>query len=468
MVRQAPKRPPVSEAVGRWAKDASLRASGAMFSLLAAALALALLSYSVSDPSWSTATAREATNWMGPDGAAAADVVLQMIGIGCVVLIAPVAMWGAWLAWRGMPERTPLAGWVRLYGAPVAALLIAGFASALPAPASWPFMTGLGGVLGDGVASALTSAAAAIGAPSPRGLAAAFALCLGAPLAMFAIGVRRRDLREGAAGARRFWAMLTNGAERAVAWRAERLATAGGEDRSLLSAALRAADRPLEADEDISADEPVAASFIVERPAPAATDDDRPKRQILRNEDQPKPQSAREKREAQAKFKFLSGGAYELPPLSLLAKPKEQAGPTVSDEALEQNARLLEGVLSDFGVRGEIINVRPGPVVTLYELEPAAGVKSSRVIGLADDIARSMSAVAARVAVVPGRNVIGIELPNLDRETVYLRESLSEPDYEQSPGGLALALGKSIGGEPVVADLARMPHLLIAGTTGSG
>jgi S-DNA-T family DNA segregation ATPase FtsK/SpoIIIE len=140
----------------------------------------------------------------------------------------------------------------------------------------------------------------------------------------------------------------------------------------------------------------------------------------------------------------------------------------ISDEALEQNARMLENVLGDFGVRGEIINVRPGPVVTLYELEPAAGVKSSRVIGLADDIARSMSAVAARVAVVPGRNVIGIELPNQDREMVFLRELLGATEYENSRGDLTLGLGKSIGGEPVFADLARMPHLLIAGTTGSG
>ena len=129
---------------------------------------------------------------------------------------------------------------------------------------------------------------------------------------------------------------------------------------------------------------------------------------------------------------------------------------------------MLENVLSDFNVRGEIINVRPGPVVTLYELEPAAGVKSSRVIGLADDIARSMSAVACRVAVVPGRNVIGIELPNQDREMVFLRELLGAGEYENSRGDLTLALGKGIGGEPVFADLARMPHLLIAGTTGSG
>ncbi len=151
----------------------------------------------------------------------------------------------------------------------------------------------------------------------------------------------------------------------------------------------------------------------------------------------------------------------------MLAEPKKTAS-KISDDALEQNARLLEGVLDDFGVKGEIINVRPGPVVTLYELEPAPGVKSSRVIGLADDIARSMSAISARVAVVQGRNAIGVELPNQRRETVYLREMLASQDFETSKHKLAIALGKTIGGEPVIVDLAKMPHLLVAGTTGSG
>jgi S-DNA-T family DNA segregation ATPase FtsK/SpoIIIE len=160
--------------------------------------------------------------------------------------------------------------------------------------------------------------------------------------------------------------------------------------------------------------------------------------------------------------------AWEYPPLSLLAEPRKQGGTAISPEALEANARLLEGVLEDFGVRGEIIHVRPGPVVTLYELEPAPGIKSSRVIGLADDIARSMSALSARVAVVPGRNVIGIELPNQKRETVYFRELIGSEDFETSKFKLALCLGKTIGGEPVIAELAKMPHLLVAGTTGSG
>ena len=161
-------------------------------------------------------------------------------------------------------------------------------------------------------------------------------------------------------------------------------------------------------------------------------------------------------------------GGYMLPPLDLLATPKTTGRATLSPQALQDNATALEGVLGDFGVRGEIINARPGPVVTLYELEPAPGIKSSRVIGLADDIARSMSALSARVAVVAGRNAIGIELPNPTREKVYLREQLASADYVDSNAKLPLCLGKTIGGEPVIVDLSRMPHLLIAGTTGSG
>lgn len=183
----------------------------------------------------------------------------------------------------------------------------------------------------------------------------------------------------------------------------------------------------------------------------------------------PRPaQGQRQFREAQPSFLDEQDG-FELPALSLLAEPKHKGpSPEHAPERLEEMARRLEEVLGDFGVKGDIINVRPGPVVTLFELEPAPGIKSSRVISLADDIARSMSAISARVAVVPGRNAIGIELPNQVRETVFFREMLASSDFEKMKGKLPICLGKTIGGEPVIADLARMPHLLIAGTTGSG
>ncbi|MBM6592492.1 DNA translocase FtsK [Microvirga sp. BT291] len=161
-------------------------------------------------------------------------------------------------------------------------------------------------------------------------------------------------------------------------------------------------------------------------------------------------------------------GGYEFPDIDFLAEPPEKDGPILTEDILEEAAGRLEKVIRDFGVKGEVIHVRPGPVVTLYEFEPAPGTKSSRVIALSDDIARSMSAVSARVAVIPGRNAIGIELPNQTRETVFLRELLVSQDFETTKQKLALCLGKTIGGEPVIADLARMPHLLVAGTTGSG
>ena len=173
--------------------------------------------------------------------------------------------------------------------------------------------------------------------------------------------------------------------------------------------------------------------------------------------------------EAQPALKFDEKYAgYEHPPLGLLTNPVEIQRHHLSDEALEENARMLESVLDDYGVKGEIVSVRPGPVVTMYELEPAPGLKASRVIGLSDDIARSMSALSARVSTVPGRSVIGIELPNENREKVVLREILSHRDFGDGNQKLPLALGKDIGGEPIIANLAKMPHLLIAGTTGSG
>ena len=184
-------------------------------------------------------------------------------------------------------------------------------------------------------------------------------------------------------------------------------------------------------------------------------------------EDEPAARAPR-KRAPKAPAPKRGGGTFTLPAVNLLTAARAADRFTLSDAVLQENAKSLEAVLQDFGVRGEITNARPGPVVTLYELEPAPGIKSSRVIGLADDIARSMSALAARVAVVPGRNAIGIELPNEHREKVYLRELLASKENTESIAKLPLSLGKTIGGEPVIVDLTRMPHLLIAGTTGSG
>ena len=240
-----------------------------------------------------------------------------------------------------------------------------------------------------------------------------------------------------------------------------------------LSAATMASVEDVELDEDILIDMgaptlPPMSQPLLERGSEHGPEPKRVVQYPPRRVPQP---SARAAAEVQPALQFEAAPAapaFELPPLSLLSNPAKITRHYLSDEALEENARMLENVLDDYGVKGEIVSVRPGPVVTMYELEPAPGLKASRVIGLADDIARSMSALSARVSTVPGRSVIGIELPNENREMVVLRELLSAREYGDGTQKLPLALGKDIGGDPVVSSLAKMPHLLIAGTTGSG
>jgi S-DNA-T family DNA segregation ATPase FtsK/SpoIIIE len=217
----------------------------------------------------------------------------------------------------------------------------------------------------------------------------------------------------------------------------------------------------------ISAAQATPASYVAPQPLPIPVAEPRKVvQQPIRKAVQP---SVRAKAEAQPSLSFEdTHPGFELPPLNLLESADDVQHLHLSDDALEENARMLENVLDDYGVKGEIVAVRPGPVVTMYELEPAPGLKASRVIGLADDIARSMAALSARVSTVPGRSVIGIELPNEHREKVVLREILSSRDFGDSNMRLPLALGKDIGGDSMVANLAKMPHLLIAGTTGSG
>ncbi|NWG71617.1 MAG: DNA translocase FtsK 4TM domain-containing protein [Parvularculaceae bacterium] len=427
------------------------RAGGVAMILIALWLIVSLASHSISDPSLNVATGRPNGNLGGLAGAVAADLLLQLLGGAALLLIAPLAIWGAMALMKGAPERTPASFWLRLALLPAALLGAATFAACLPPPADWPFVVGTGGALGDlarGAIMQLAGSSAAIAAPIAGGLG----LAVGLAAYVIVCGLTF-ERAESAFIEADYYARLS------AAWAAERIEALRRprETGELRDGDLNAAENPAGEDEAGDSDEAEVEPPLV---APAR------KRQIIRRKASDS-RGGRERRELQAELPVFEPGTYEFPPLNLLAKPQGKAR-IVSDEALEQNARMLENVLADFGVKGEIANVRPGPVVTLYELEPAAGVKSSRVIGLADDIARSMSAVAARVAVVPGRNAIGIELPNQDREMVFLRELLGAEEYESTRGDLTLALGKSIGGEPIFADLARMPHLLIAGTTGSG
>jgi len=458
-----------------------LAGTGAAILISAAALIASLMTWRVDDPSLSFATSAPVRNILGVPGAIVADLVMQFLGLAAIALVLTAVTIG-WSLLRLRPLRQPLAQAV----AAIFGILLACFALAcLPIFGRWPLPVGLGGVIGDvllGIPEAIA------GGPLSAGIRVALTIiaagaALGLLVSACAGTVRNRQepefersrpvwdeaAGEGAADAFDDDSRLPVLAGIFTHWYlALRNLPARLFARSFWRRVLRrpADDWPPAANgrqepvlfDGMDAD-PASNNF---RPVGIAGQGSRVSAPAAR----PKP-GKRAHRESQPSL--LDTPGYELPPLHLLSEPKARArGHALNPAALEQNARILEGVLEDFGVRGEIINVHPGPVVTLYELEPAPGIKSSRVVSLADDIARSMSAIAARVAVIPGRNVIGIELPNAGREIVYLREMLAASDFEKSRAKLAVALGKTIGGEPVIVDLTKMPHLLVAGTTGSG
>jgi S-DNA-T family DNA segregation ATPase FtsK/SpoIIIE len=435
------------------------RALGLCLVLLAFGTFSALLTYDSGDPSFNVATWRLASNWMGANGAYGADFLFQAVGWSAFALPLPLAAWGFRFLSGTRPD-----GLLWRLGAFASgiALLSGGFGVS----AGFGLLPALGGgVTGQFLWVAFDAGATFLGVPLFALVAGAASLASGAWLIIKSAGLGWRSVGTALTVALTASVAMAALVQRALP-RRKRRAAKQKEEKWYADDEEGRKDENFDdhagavADED--GDDPPWLSAHPERFGAY----DPAQKRVRRNDDK--------KRKPNLKTRLqpalnLAEGEYQLPPLSLLKEPPgETTAPAFSDDALEENARLLEAVLGDFGVRGRIVAVRPGPVVTLYELEPAAGVKSSRVISLSDDIARSMSAVAARVAVIPGRNVIGIELPNLRRETVYLRELFSAPEYEKSRAPLTLALGKTIGGEPVMADLAKMPHLLIAGTTGSG
>ena len=443
--------------VTRLVMESVRRAFGFCLVVLAFAVVVALITYDSSDPSFNVATWRLPRNWMGASGAYGADSLFETVGWAAFALPLPLMVWG----WRFMGGAPPSGLLWRVAAFLSGAILISG---GFGVPAALGYLPQLaGGITGQLLMAAFQAGAELVNFSPLTLIAAAVSLAGGAWLilrsadldwravvaafsALIAVGLRGSNLVRGTLSWKR---TRTAAKPKAQKWYAE---DDDAEDAS--------APEPALSEDDDDADIPGMSA----RPEPFAYD---PSQKRVRRSEEPKRKPTLKTRLQPALN--LAEGEYQLPPLSLLKEPPaETTAPTFSDEQLEENARLLESVLSDFGVRGRIVAVRPGPVVTLYELEPAAGVKSSRVVSLSDDIARSMSAVAARVAVIPGRNVIGIELPNQRRETVYLRDMFSVPEYEKSRAPLTLALGKTIGGEPVMADLAKMPHLLIAGTTGTG
>ncbi|HET9353158.1 MAG TPA: DNA translocase FtsK 4TM domain-containing protein, partial [Sphingomicrobium sp.] len=397
---------------------------------LSIALGVALVTHSSTDPSLSTAAGGPPANWIGSFGAYASDAMLFLFGPASALFLPLVALIGLRMV-RGVDtgrlRRALLVAGIGVALIGIALGLYAGSAvSGLPA--------GYGGALGLAGAYGVDSAVALVGNPAIEGplrlsLMAILALA-GFAVGWMSLGIRPEEKQ----------------------WAADKL-------RRDPTAPL---PRPRRTHIAQEGDEEGIAAPPRSRPVVAVADPAKPIAPAA------KPNPKKGKGAAPGQASLALGDNYQLPSLDLLAAPPEKGKSQIDRSGLERNARLLESVLEDFHVRGDIVEVRPGPVVTMYELEPASGIKASRVIQLADDIARNMSALSARVATIPGRSVIGIELPNTKRESVALSELIGSQAFEDQNMSLPLILGKNISGDPVIADLAPMPHLLVAGTTGSG
>lgn len=428
---------------------AGVRRSGAVLAGIAlfvvtVALVLALVSFHSQDPALNTASGGPVRNWLGPIGAWTSDILYSLLGLP-ILMLAPVGLITAHRWMTGRPNERPR----RMIAGAAVGTLVAAIGLALlhidwSLPIEWRLPAGLGGLAGLAVAGGVDWVIGLAGDP-----AVSFWAGRGLGLILLLGGLW-------------FWWMRLEFTAPTRLFRLPRLTRSTGEER------IVAADAPRFR---IADPQPHEDDLPFERAAPLATE---PRRQVV-PDNRPGPviaertiatSPARAKPPVQAALDFKD--SYQLPPLDLLAPPPANTNATIDKAALERNARLLESVLEDFHVKGEIVEVRPGPVVTMYELEPASGIKASRVIQLADDIARNMSAISARVATIPGRTVIGIELPNAVREGVNLHELIGSQQFEEQGATLPVVLGKNIAGEPVIADLAPMPHLLVAGTTGSG
>jgi S-DNA-T family DNA segregation ATPase FtsK/SpoIIIE len=441
---------------------------------------VALVTYDPRDPSLNTATTRHAANLAGQGGALLADLLLQGFGLAGVLPGLALLAWG----WRFWSHRGIGSFAARLVCLLLALPLLAAVLSGFPAARAlgWPVTAGLGGAIGMLLSQLGLNAGQALFGPVGMVCVWAVGLTAAAGMSVMCLGLSGGEWRAAGRATATAARMGVSGGMDAAG------ALARGSRRVGPSAWLSGiVSRTPPMEPEVARPPLVSRPTVTKLPPAAQLDDDlhddlhgvSPPRAA-----EPEPDSAEpatpgapvvHARKTQSPYRKpvqealpLPESSWRMPSLSLLKKPPARVvnGPT--EEALQGNARLLETVLAEYGVQGTIVEIRPGPVVTLYELEPAPGIRSARVIGLADDVARSLSVIAVRIATVPGRNVIGIEVPNARRETVYLSEILSSEQVTNAAGKLVLALGKDIGGTSVVADLARMPHLMIAGTTGSG
>jgi len=427
LAARAPKRelaPDWRDALRESVRRFAVRTWGVLLLGVSLAGALALATHSPTDPSLSTAAGGPPANLLGSFGAYASDALLLLFGIGSVLFLPVIA-----LAGLRMVRLEPAGRIIR-------GLLIAAVGAVLL-----------------GVALGLTSGSAVSGLPGGWGGALGLAAAHGVDAA---IGMIRNPSIAGPARLTTLLLFALGGL--AVGYLALGLRP---EEKARLGGLFRRQPR-----ERLAA--PRATEIREERPIPAAPPRSRPAVAVAEPPKPVVPSGRLQGRRAGAQPGLALGDSYQLPTIDLLARAPAKGKQQIDRAGLERNARLLESVLEDFHVRGDIVEVRPGPVVTMYELEPASGIKASRVIQLADDIARNMSALSARVATIPGRSVIGIELPNPKREAVALSELIGSQAYEDQNMALPLILGKNIAGDPVIADLAPMPHLLVAGTTGSG
>ena len=428
-----------------WTAPWFARFRGGLCAVGGLGLALAFFSFNPADPSWNAVSDTAPANWMGSLGAVAADLLLQSLGLTAWLGALFMVVFGVQRAAAPDPDVLRRRQQLRALAAVGGILALAGALAVLQPPAAWPLAKGLGGFWGAGLHDALGGLIAFLHAPAAPWIASGLLLVLALGALGWAASLSLSEFQKAAgwlAPARR--PAVAADAPASVVRRAAKKAKASAAPRRL--EIERESDPVLDEEEE---------DLIPVGPEPRVLDVKIPK------------PSKRAVNEDQTAFDFVQPGGFRMPELGMLSKPQPRAS-SVDEAAVRQNARLLESVLAEFGVRGVIDQIRPGPVVTLYELAPAPGVKHARVVALSDDIARSMSVSACRVSVVPGRNAIGIELPNAKREMVSLRTLLSSAEFEKASNNLPIALGETIGGEPYVADLARMPHLLIAGTTGSG
>jgi DNA segregation ATPase FtsK/SpoIIIE, S-DNA-T family len=424
--------------------------TGVSLCLTSLYLFLCLITYNQADPSLNRATADIIANAGGQFGALLADLSLQLLGLASFLLVLVPGVWGIKIL-RNQPISFMWARFSLLF---VSLVCAASMLSLIEPPLSWPVGSGFGGSIG----SVLNEAFYKLFKVK---LVVALISTLTLAMIALSLGMSWSEWKASARKARHL-CLIASGVVLSVIYHRRN--------------AARSANIQAYEDDDYEVDEERTSlmqrlMFWKNRGEYEEYEEDEAEEKPQPRVKKPSERHIEKAPKVAAKMQValpLEQGDYELPPLKLLTPAPKSKKNNLSETALTQNAKLLESVLQDFGVNGDIVEIKPGPVVTLYELEPSAGTKSSRVIGLADDIARSMSAVSARIAVIPGRNAIGVELPNQTRETVYFREMLESDSFESSEAKLPLALGKDIGGAPIIVDLAKMPHLLVAGTTGSG